>query len=123
VHRNVPDLMRIVVAIDPAVSTGEDSDETRIIVAGIDGNGHGYVLADQSGRHPPAEWARLATSLYRQHNADRIVAEVNNGGAMVKATGAASCRFSRTRRQAFICCEGWDLRRSGLSDAPVPPAV
>jgi phage terminase large subunit-like protein len=86
VHRNVPELIRIVVAIDPAVSSGEDSDETGIIVVGIDAYGHGYVLADQSGRYPPTEWARVAIGLYRQYNADRIVAEVNNGGAMVEAT-------------------------------------
>jgi len=86
VHRNVPELIRIVVAIDPAVSSGEDSDETGIIVVGIDAYGHGYVLADQSGRYPPTEWARVAIGLYQQHNADRIVAEVNNGGAMVEAT-------------------------------------
>jgi predicted phage terminase large subunit-like protein len=86
VHRNVPDLVRIAVAIDPAASTGEDSDETGIVVAGKDANGHGYVLADQSGRYPPTEWARTAIALYRQHKADRIVAEVNNGGDMVEAT-------------------------------------
>jgi predicted phage terminase large subunit-like protein len=85
-HKNVPDLVRIAVAIDPAVSTGEDSDETGIIVAGKDADGHGYVLADQSGRYPPTEWARKAIALYRQHKADRIVAEVNNGGDMVEAT-------------------------------------
>jgi len=86
VHRNIPDLVRIVVAIDPAASSGEDADETGIIVAGKDANGHGYVLADQSGRYPPTEWARTAIALYRQHKADRIVAEVNNGGDMVEAT-------------------------------------
>jgi phage terminase large subunit-like protein len=86
VHRNIPDLVRIVVAIDPAVSTGEDADETGIIVAGKDANGHGYVLADQSARYAPTEWARTAIALYRQHKADRIVAEVNNGGDMVEST-------------------------------------
>lgn len=85
-HRNVPDLVRIAVAIDPAASTGEEADETGIVVAGKDANGHGYVLADQSGRYPPTEWARTAIALYRQHKADRIVAEVNNGGDMVEAT-------------------------------------
>src|SRR6202049_1916832 len=79
-------LVRIVVAIDPAVSTGEDADETGIIVAGKDANGHGYVLADQSARYAPTEWARTAIALYHQHKADRIVAEVNNGGDMVEAT-------------------------------------
>ena len=49
----------MVVAIDPAVTSGEEADETGIIVAGKDHNGHGYVLADLSGRYPPIEWARF----------------------------------------------------------------
>jgi phage terminase large subunit-like protein len=57
-----------------------------ILVAGKDRNGHGYVLADRSGRYPPTEWARVAISLYGSHAADRIVAERNNGGDMVEAT-------------------------------------
>ena len=69
--------MRITIAIDPAASVGEDSDETGIIVAGKDASGQGYVLADQSDRYLPTEWARTAIALYRQHKADRIVAEVN----------------------------------------------
>jgi phage terminase large subunit-like protein len=73
-------------AIDPAVTSGEEVDETGIVVAGKDQNGHGYVLADISGRYPPHEWARLAIAAYRTHLADRIVAEVNNGGDMVGAT-------------------------------------
>ena len=77
--RSAPEMTRIVVAIDPAVTSG---DETGIIVAGKDHNGHGYVLADLSGRYPPIEWARLAITAYRTHRADRIVAEVNNGGDM-----------------------------------------
>src|SRR6201987_4065014 len=55
----VPDLTRIVGAIDPAASTGEESDETGIIVAGKDADGRGFVLDDHSGRYPPTEWARL----------------------------------------------------------------
>jgi predicted phage terminase large subunit-like protein len=81
-----PDLIRIVVAIDPAVSSGEHSDETGIIVAGKTGEGHGYVLADHSGHCRPAEWARAAITACHTHGADRIVAEVNNGGEMVEAT-------------------------------------
>src|SRR6202035_2226040 len=67
VHKAVPDLIRIAVAIDPAVSSGEEADETGIIVAGKDADGHGYVLADQSGRYAPTEWARTAIGLYRQY--------------------------------------------------------
>ena len=84
--RLAPDMTRVVVAIDPAVTSGDEADETGIIVAGKDDNGHGYVLADLSGRYPPIEWARLAITAYRTHRADRIVAEVNNGGDMVGAT-------------------------------------
>src|ERR1700720_4391193 len=82
----LPDLVRVVVAIDPAVSSGEDADETGIIVAGKDKDSRGYVLADLSGHHTPIEWARIAVAAYQSHGADRIVAEVNNGGEMVEAT-------------------------------------
>src|SRR4029077_20843559 len=80
-----PDLVRIVVAIDPAATSGEHADETGIVVAGRDAAGHGYVLADASGHHPPVEWARIALAAYHAQHADRIVAEVNNGGEMVAA--------------------------------------
>ncbi len=81
-----PDLTRIVVAIDPAASAGEDADETGIIVAGKDAAGHGYVLHDGSGRMMPTDWAKAAITAYHDHKADRIVAEVNQGGDMVEAT-------------------------------------
>jgi predicted phage terminase large subunit-like protein len=83
---SVPQLTRIVVAIDPASGSGEHSDETGIVVAGKDAGGHGYVLADLSDRYTPTEWARAAIAAYRTHGANRIVAEVNNGGEMVEAT-------------------------------------
>lgn len=82
----VPDLARVVVAIDPAASSGAEADETGIIVAGRDANGDGYVLADISGRYQPAEWARAAIAACRTHQADRIVGEINNGGEMIAAT-------------------------------------
>lgn len=89
----VPELERIVVAIDPAVTANEGSDETGIVVAGIayDGEGktrkaHGYVLDDLSGIMSPDAWAKLAIDAYRKREADRIVAEVNNGGDLVEVT-------------------------------------
>jgi predicted phage terminase large subunit-like protein len=81
-----PNLARIVVAIDPAATSGEDADETGIVVVGKDTQGHGYVLADASGKYQPIEWAKIAIAAYRAHRADRIVAETNNGGDMVAAT-------------------------------------
>lgn len=79
-------LKRIVVSIDPATTVSEDSDETGIIVGGLGIDGHGYILEDCSGKYSPIEWARRAIDLYRRWNADRIVAEVNNGGLMVEQT-------------------------------------
>jgi predicted phage terminase large subunit-like protein len=80
------DLVRIVIAIDPAVSSSETADETGIVIAGRSSDGQGYVLADVSGRYTPHQWATAAIMAYRTHRADRIVAEVNNGGEMVQAT-------------------------------------
>ncbi len=78
-----PMLIRVVVAIDPAVTSGEDSDETGIMVAGMSADGHFYVLADYTQRATPDAWARVAVDAYKTHEADRIVAEANNGGDMI----------------------------------------
>lgn len=83
---STPDLRRVVVAIDPATTAGEDSDETGIIVAAIGLDGDGYVLEDLSGKYAPREWAAKAVNAYRRHRADRIIAERNQGGDMVEAT-------------------------------------
>ena len=85
-YREPTDLIRIMVAIDPAVSSKEDSDETGIIVGGINANKKGFVLADGSLRASPEQWASKAIMLYRQFNADLIVAEKNQGGDLVAST-------------------------------------
>ena len=81
-----PDLRRVVVAIDPAVSAHAGSDETGIVVAGLGVDGRAYVLEDLSGIYPAEQWARRAVEAYRRHRADRVVAEANNGGDLVAAT-------------------------------------
>lgn len=85
-HEDVPHLNRIVVALDPAVTSNAESDMTGIVVAGIDVNGVAYVLGDYTERLSPQGWASKAIQLYHQYQADRIVAEVNQGGDMVKQT-------------------------------------
>jgi phage terminase large subunit-like protein len=77
---------RVVVAIDPAVTFGPDADETGIIVTALAADGCAYVIDDLSGRYPPSEWAQRAIMAYRMYSADRIVGEVNNGGALVEHT-------------------------------------
>jgi phage terminase large subunit-like protein len=84
--RRAPELNRIVVAIDPAGSSGRDGAETGIVVAGIAADEHIYIVEDASGRFSPDGWARRAVEAYQTHKADRIVAESNFGGAMVEAT-------------------------------------
>jgi phage terminase large subunit-like protein len=81
-----PELARVVVAIDPAVTAGANSDETGIIVAGRTLDGVAYVLEDGSERLRAEEWARRAVALYKRFQADRVVGEVNNGGDLVEAT-------------------------------------
>lgn len=81
-----PDLRRIVVAVDPAVTSGEDADETGIVVVGLGEDDLGYVLEDLSFRGSPDEWAQVAVHAYRKHRADRIIAEVNQGGDLVEKT-------------------------------------
>ena len=78
------ELTRVVVAVDPAVTSGEESDETGIVVAGKGMDGRGYVLADLSCRVSPDAWAKRIVGAYREHGADRIIAEVNNGGDLVE---------------------------------------
>jgi phage terminase large subunit-like protein len=77
------DMLRVVVAIDPAVTSTEDSDETGIVVDGVGVDGNGYTLADLSGRMAPVDWARRAIRAYHDFGAERIVAEANNGGDLV----------------------------------------
>lgn len=83
--KQAPTMQRMVVAIDPAATSKDDSDETGIIVAGKDILGEFYVFKDASLRDTPNNWAKAALSAYKDFRADRIIGEVNNGGEMVEA--------------------------------------
>lgn len=82
------DLIRIVVAVDPAVTSNEGSDETGIVVVAYakdpEGAQHGYILHDGSLKGQPQEWAKRAVDLFHKYDADKIVAESNQGGDMVE---------------------------------------
>jgi predicted phage terminase large subunit-like protein len=84
--REPPPMARVVVGVDPAVTSGEDSDETGIIVAGRGIDNRAYVLADRSGRYSPHSWANIVATSFRDLQADRVIAEVNNGGDLVEMT-------------------------------------
>lgn len=117
--REAPELKRVIVAIDPAVTANENSDETGIIIAGLGGDDHGYVMRDRSGVYTPGEWARIAVAEYYRHKADAIVAEVNNGGDMVAdnirgvdkhvnviSVRASRGKFTRAEPVAALCERG-----------------
>ena len=81
-----PELTSIVVAVDPPVTATARSDACGIIVAGLGADGRAYIAADRSlqGREPQV-WARAAVRAYQEFMADRVVAEVNQGGDLVTA--------------------------------------
>jgi phage terminase large subunit-like protein len=83
---STPDLQRVVVAVDPSGSAGETGDAQGIVVAGLGVDGRGYVLADRTCRLSPQGWGRRAVDAFDAFAADRIVAEKNFGGEMVRYT-------------------------------------
>ena len=82
----VPELTRIVVAVDPSTTSGEEADEAGIVAAGLGADGHGYVLEDASLRGTPNEWATAGVAVYNKWRANTLVAESNQGGEMVSLT-------------------------------------
>lgn len=79
-----PTLTKIVIAIDPAVTSGENSDETGIVVVGKGDDKHYYVLGDYTMRDTPTRWITKAVDLYHSLEANEIIAEVNNGGDLIR---------------------------------------
>lgn len=81
-----PSVVRVVIGVDPPAGVGEHVDECGIVVVGKDMNGNGWVLADRSARGlTPLGWATRVADAHRKFRADAIVAEANQGGAMVEA--------------------------------------
>jgi len=109
--QHCPLLCRIIVAIDPPASSTRRSDACGIICAGIDDLGHGYVLKDDTCQAVrPLEWARIALRCYHQFEADALVAEVNQGGDMVKTIiaqveGSVPVKSVRATRGKWVRAE------------------
>lgn len=80
-----PVMKRIVISIDPAVTSKDTSDETGIVAVGLGFDDHIYILDDDTGTYTPNEWAQRAVAMYNKHNADRIIGETNNGGDLIEA--------------------------------------
>ena len=76
---------RVVVGVDPAVTSADSSDDTGIVVVGVR-DGHYYVIADCTCNASPLVWAGEVVKAYHVHKADRIIGEVNNGGDLIETT-------------------------------------
>ena len=82
----VPDMVRVVVAVDPSGADdadNADNDAIGIVVAGLGVDGNGYLLEDCTVKAGPATWAKVVCNAFERHEADTVVGEVNYGGAMV----------------------------------------
>lgn len=80
------DFTRVVVGVDPAISSAVSSDSTGIVVVGLRDSGEYYVLADYTVCASPNVWARAVVDAYKEHKADRIIGEVNQGGDLIEST-------------------------------------
>lgn len=113
---DLPEMLRLVVGVDPSGADDEDNldnDEIGIVVAGLGIDGNGYILEDLTCKAGPGTWGRVATQAFDRHRADRIVAEVNFGGAMVKAV-IHSAR-PRTPFRAVTASRGKVVRAEPIS--------
>lgn len=109
---DAPVLDKIVVAVDPAITARDASDETGIVVAGISGE-HVYILDDYSIKGTPAEWAARAVTAYERYQANEIVAETNQGGDMVEATIQQVDRFLKVTQ--VRASRGKDVRAEPIA--------
>jgi predicted phage terminase large subunit-like protein len=112
----LPEMLRVVVAIDPSGADdtdNQDNDEIGIVVCGLGIDGNGYVLEDLTCKAGPATWGRVATQASERHQANTIVAEVNYGGAMVKSV-IHSAR-ARTPFRAVTASRGKAVRAEPIA--------
>jgi len=112
----VPDLVRVVVAVDPSGAGDDasaDNDAIGIVVVGLGTDGNAYVLEDCTVKAGPATWGRVAASAFDRHEADIIVAETNFGGAMVQQT--INVARPRTPFKAVTASRGKAVRAEPFS--------
>lgn len=125
-----PQLARIVIGVDPAVTSGEKSDSTGIVVVGLGMDGDLYVLEDLTRKGTPAEVMSHVVKAYYRWKADRVVGEVNNGGDYIGAVlrqvdpnvpykSVTATRGKRLRAEPTAAI--WEQRRGHIVGAKVGP--
>jgi len=112
----IPDMVRIVVSVDPSGSgdtDNADNDAIGIIVAGLGTDGNAYLIEDLTVKAGPATWGKVATDAFDRHDADIVVGETNYGGAMVQFT-IQTCR-ARTPYKCVTASRGKAVRAEPFS--------
>jgi phage terminase large subunit-like protein len=109
-----PDMVRIVVAINPSITDDKDFSETGIVVAGRGFDGHAYVFRDLSCRLSSNGWGKLAIDAYREFSADRIVTEVDKGGDLVE--GVLRAIYRNVSFKAVRAPHGRIVRAEAISN-------
>jgi predicted phage terminase large subunit-like protein len=112
----LPDMVRIVIGVDPSGSgdaDNADNDAIGIVVCGLGTDGAAYLIEDCTVKAGPATWGRVVASAYDRHQADAVVAEVNYGGAMV--TQVIQTARPRTPVQQVTASRGKHVRAEPFS--------
>lgn len=117
---NLPDLVRVIVAVDPSGSgddSGTESDAIGIVVAGLGTDGVAYIIEDLTVKAGPATWGKVVVDAYSRHEADAVVGEANYGGAMVHHVirTAASQRGTRVNYRKVTATRGKTVRAEPVS--------
>ena len=102
--QQLPDMQRIIVAVDPSGSDdtdNSDNDAIGLVVCGLGTDGVGYMLEDLTLKAGPLTWGKAAVNAYTRHDADKIVGEGNYGGAMVRSTIQSACKALGVRQVPF----------------------
>ena len=113
--KEAPAMQRIVVSVDPSVTSTGKQDECGITVQGLGYDKHFYLLEDMSGLYSPKQWARVAIGAYKKWEADRIIAEVNNGGDLVEMTLVNVDNSMRGRIKKVRASKGKKTRAEPIS--------
>lgn len=114
----LPDMVKVVVAVDPSGAGDKDNahnDAIGIVVAGLGVDGNGYILEDCTIKAGPATWGRVAVDCFHRHEADVIVGESNYGGEMVKFTIQTADRSVGSRYRPVTATRGKHVRASPIA--------
>lgn len=120
VDGDLPDFVRVVVAVDPSGSgddSGTEADAIGIVVAGLGTDGNAYIIEDLTVKAGPATWGKVAVDAYLRHEADAVVGEQNYGGAMVQHVirTAAAQRNVRVNYRKVTATRGKVVRAEPIS--------